>query len=443
MKVRWLIRSLCALFVFSLGMGVAGQGVLADEGNVGFTFYPSVEAVYIHDDNFFLAPEDDVIGPGEVSADTWLLRPRLAFEAAGRRGFFSFAYMPQYREVDGVERSDLGGVRFSLEEDVTHFVDITGRYRAPNGFSFSITENFVKGVLETTHVDPNRELFFGDDPFVSSRTEVRFDYDRRRAGGGIILRLDVMDFDRDRIGASFFDSETYGARFEGRYHMTPLTTLTMFYEHIEMEQDFYAGTTQVVRGRESDRDTFGFAFDGELSRTITGVLTIAFSSSDFGRSVNSDFSGLRVNALVTKAFTLNTKLALEVERSENLSNFIDPVADNGSNFYVANRATLTLGSQASRNVFWTLAGGYQENDYPDRRTFDFNLDGITDFSVFREDEIVSGRAEIGFHTARERLTIKLNYRYEERDSNVQDSAGIEVFDYTDNQFLFQIAFGIK
>jgi uncharacterized protein (PEP-CTERM system associated) len=80
-------------------------------------------------------------------------------------------------------------------------------------------------------------------------------------------------------------------------------------------------------------------------------------------------------------------------------------------------------------VAWMVGGGFHRNSYDGETP-----DGFTGALVEREDDVLMVRAEVGYH-ALEHLSIRLNYRHEERESNVRD------FNYDDNIWIFQVQFG--
>ena len=65
----------------------------------------------------------------------------------------------------------------------------------------------------------------------------------------------------------------------------------------------------------------------------------------------------------------------------------------------------------------------------------FEVNGEWD-GIKREDDIIQLGGEVGFHPLTH-LMFKLNYRYEERDTNLKD----DLYDYTDNRILFSVNFG--
>ena len=104
-KTRTAMLSAGAAVVLSL---VASPSARALEGIQGrhAIFYPSLELVYQHDDNYFLTPDN------ETSADTFIAHAHFAVEVPGSRQYLRVEYEPQYRNVD-VNDGD-----FDLPDDV-------------------------------------------------------------------------------------------------------------------------------------------------------------------------------------------------------------------------------------------------------------------------------------------------------------------------------------
>lgn len=409
---------------FTSGTAAAFEGI---QGQYAI-FYPSVELLYYHTDNLFLTPANG------KSADTFIVKPKFRLEVPTDRHFFTVEYSPQYRDVSNI----------NLDEDVSHFFDIGGRFQGSPIFRVDADAHVARGVLETEEVDPDNELAIGFDPFLALNGSVGFTWEGQRQGATVNLAFSSTEFDRDvptvaNPAPSYFEEDQMGGGVTYFYKFTPLTQFNMGYQFTSYDQQFaefgqletdpingncIGGPCLGQRDVDSDSNEVFVGFEGELGRTTTGSVRLGFMSREFDQVDVSDFESLTLDASFTKAFTRFTKLEVNLHRDQNSSNF----ENNG--FYTANRIGAALTNQPlGRRVFWTLAAGFQRNDYPDP----VSSAGQT---LSREDDIIMARAEVGFYPLTH-LNLKLNYRFEDRDSNMPNSA----FDYEENAIIFQVGLG--
>jgi len=437
-----LIMGIVALGVSSLlltgGTAVAYEGI---QGQYAI-FYPAVELLYYHTDNLFLTPSN------ETSADTFLVRVPLKLEIPTDRHYFMLEYVPQFRDIDD----------FDLQDQWSHFVNLKGSFQGSPSFRVDIVDNFARGVLEVDQVDPDGELYLGLDPFMSNFAGVNFIWEGQRQGANLSLDYFLTDFDRDQPTAgdpapAFLEQNAFGLGITYFYKFTPLSRFEVGYRYQSSTQDYaiydangdgipdveidpitglcVGGPCLGVPDVDSTSNGVWVGFSGELGRTSTGQIRLGYRSTDYDdspeRISTSDFSSLTLDGTFTKAFTRYTKLEINLHRGENFSNF-----ENNS-WYTGNRISLALTNQPmGRRVFWTVAGGFQRNDYPD--PVDTNFDGEVDTS--RQDDIWMARAEVGYFPITH-LNVKLNYRFEDRNSNMPNNG----FDYEENAVIFELGLG--
>ena len=193
-----------AVFVFLLTVLSSGAWLSGFDGIQGqhAIFYPSVELIYEHDDNWFRQPHD------ETSANIFVARPRFRLEVPGARQFIMIEYIPQFRDVD--QDSDA----WDLEDNFTHYLNINAKLEGSEVFHVDIREQFARGILETIEVDPNGELYFGDsDTFTTNAFGIDFKFDGTRQGAEIGLAHYMSDFDdRTEFPLASFGDPTYGGR---------------------------------------------------------------------------------------------------------------------------------------------------------------------------------------------------------------------------------------
>lgn len=389
-------------------------------------FYPSLELVYQHDDNFFLLRDN------EVSADTFIIHPHFVVEVPGSRHFLKIDYSPQYRSID----VDGPGTFREPEDDVQHFFELSADLKGSSLFSVEIKEAFTMANLEVHEIDGGQELVKSPgEQFWSNKFDIYFNWEGNRQGATLHLGHHDSEFEDDDTAPRWFEIDEARAGMEYFYKFTPLTSFLVGIEFRDSAQDYTDAfiTRTGVPTLDSNRADVYFGFEGELGRTTTGRARLGYANLDYDGSVgaNSDYDGLTLEADVTKAFSRWSKLIFGAKRTPYFSAFaVNPAELN--TYYVANEAALTFSQQPQGGrVGWSLKGSFQRNNY-DTATTDPN--GLVAGLKEREDDIIHLRAEVGFHPL-EHLSFRLNYRHEERDSNLPS------FDYEDNLVIFQVQFG--
>lgn len=425
-------------FAFVLGIAAFGLSALmlmggtaaAFEGIQGqyAIFYPSIELLYYHTDNLFLTPNN------EVDANTFLARPKFRLEIPTDRHYFSLEYIAQYRDID----------EFHLDQQFSHFANLKGVFQASPVFRVEIDDNFARGVLEVEEVDPDSELVLGLDPFTKNDARLAFVWEGQRQGANLNFGHHLTNFDRNdpteaNPGPAFLETDILRAGIEYFYKFTPLSSFNIGYRYADNSEDFASnletefgdcvgGPCLGVASLDSTSNEVYIGFQGELGRTSTGRIDVGYRSTDFSDITASDFQSLTVDGTFTKAFTRYTKLEVNLHRRESFSNFEDNA------YYTGNRISLALTNQPlGRKVFWTIAGGFQRNDYPD--PINAGTIAVPDL-INREDDIIMARAEVGYFPLTH-LNVKVNYRFEDRDSNLPNNA----FDYQENAIIFELGLG--
>jgi hypothetical protein len=401
-------------------------------------FYPSLELVYQHDDNYFLEPDN------EHSADTFIAHAHFALEIPGARQYLRLEYSPQYRNVDVNN-----GPRLNDLEELSHFWDLDAKLKGSSIFGVDIHHNFTRGALETYELDRSsgepgsvgREFVKGGhEPFIRNNIDVDFKWDGSRQGARVMVGKEDTNFDDADQAPDWFELDEWRLGFEYHYKFTPLSKFLVGYEYAAATQDFVG--IQNPFSLDSSRNRLWFGFDGELGRTTTGAARVGYVSIDFDQAPNAaqftqdpDWEGLQLRANVTKSFSRFTKLAFGAERSPYYSSYLGLVDDvitttarNG--YYVGNQVFFNLTNQPQGGrVFWALIGQAQRNSY-DVETADAGSGDNKE----REDDVLRIRGEVGFHPI-EHLSFRLNYQHEERDSSHYQ------FNYDDNIVAVQVQFG--
>lgn len=418
--------SLIAAAVVTMGV-MATPAARALEGIQGrhAIFYPSLELVYQHDDNYYLSSTN------EVSADSFIAHAHFDLEVPGARQYFRVSYQPQYRNVDTDDN-------YNLPDEWQHFLELQARLRGSSLFSVDVDGSWMLGNLETEALDANRgELVRNDSQFTATSLSVPFKWEGSRQAAKIRLNIYESNFDDPETAPVWFDMSQWGLGAEYAYKFTPLSRFLVGYTYHGNDQsytDAYFAATGLPSA-DSDRNDIYFGFDGELGRTTTGHATLGFASLDYDVLWDwADFEGLVFNADITKSFSRYSKLIVGVDRQANPSVYYEKDAVTNvtttNTYYVSNRVHFNFTNQPQgARVGWSVQGGAQRNGY-DKATYNADNQGYAE----REDDIIMFRAEIGYHPL-EHLSFRLNYRWEDRTSN------FSAYEYTDNIVAVQVQFG--
>lgn len=417
--------SLVAASVVAMGV-LAPTPAHALEGIQGrhAIFYPSLELVYQHDDNYYLAPSN------EVSAETFIAHAHFALEVPGTRQYLRMEYAPQWRNVNVSQ-----GVDPNID-DVSHFWNLKARLKATSVFGVDIDHEFTSGILESYEIDPNREFVNkAADQFTRNDIQVNFHWSGSRQTAIIGVGKEDTNFDDNGSTTAWFEVDGWNLGGEYRWKFAPLTNFVVAYNHEDVREDYTEAFTNANYGLDSldsRSENLGFGFDGEMGRTTTGRAVIGFKSLNFDDNLgySDDWAGVTLRADVTKSFSRWTKLIFNAERTANFSGYGEQNAAGEYNaYYVSNRASFTLDNQPQgAKVGWSLIGQFQRNGY------DTATPSGSGVEKERQDDIARLRAEVGFHPL-EHLSLRLNYQWEERQSNMSK------YDYTDNIIAFQVQFG--
>lgn len=445
MLARWtnaLGATVVAASAASLGL-LAASPAHALEGIQGrhAIFTPSLELVYQHDDNFFLAPRD------EVSADSVIAHAHFVVEVPGARQYLKFEYAPQYRDVnvnDGeFQRAYPGVAKWDLDSNMSHFWTLDAELRGSSIFGVDIAQDFMIGVLESHNIDEGREFVdIASETFMRHDLGVDFKWTGSKQGAKIMLGKEDTAFDDQVNAPSWFELDAWRMGTEYHYKFAPLSNFFVGYRYDDASQDYTGSLAGIHDKLDSNKNSLWFGFDGEMGRTTTGRATVGFQALDYdaggnpGEHADQSWEGVTARADVTKSFSRWSKLIFNMERLPYYSGFEvndSPFGDPEINeYYLANRASFTFTNQPQGGkIMWTLIGQFQRNDY-DLATYEYFDNVWRD----REDDIARVRAEIGFHPM-EHLSFRLNYQWEERDVNLKDND----YDYEDNIVIFQMQFG--
>ncbi|MCI4397757.1 MAG: outer membrane beta-barrel protein [Acidobacteria bacterium] len=422
------------LFLAVVGVAAyAGDGI--PMGNA--IFYPSVEAVYTHTDNLFLLDKNEP--GGEFSDSFWLIRPTLGFELPMKESYVKFNLSYQYKDYD----------KYQISTHDAWFADFDSKWAFSNGGDIYFRNHYVRGVTEVNQFDPNYEATFGN---------ARFDHDYAQLGVelpinklntlGIEAGYNYVDFSNsDESYIPFYGYEQWMGTLRWKYHYSPESSWIFEYNYTDSKPRSNAldYTLMTTLDKKYTANTFMFGWEGSLAHRLSGFAKAGFEEMRFDNNNYSDYSGFVAEAGLGMQFAEFVRGDLNIYRRASQSAF------NVNNYYTATGAEFQIHHQVTKYFFWAAGYMYQENRYPDAIKADVNGDGFVDALLYlwtagqdRKDKISRARGEIGFHFTQQ-LSLRLNYQYEDRNSNVSyvDTLGIshKPYSYTENRFAFQMQLG--
>jgi hypothetical protein len=304
------------------------------------------------------------------------------------------------------------GSDLPLVEEPSHFVNAAFEL-GESPHALRIGEHYAHGVLETYEVDPGGEYFF--DLGVFSRNTVDGAL-RLGRGGRLGLELGggytTVNVDEQ---SSFYDYDTWWAQGGLGYEATPNLRATLLY-------GYYRTPRPSERPEAESREhSIDFGLEGEILPLLTGRFSVGWVDQDSpgGGPGGTRFSGLTLQADLTKQFSPSTSLGLMASRATQLSAFEDDA------FYVANGVGARLSAPLPLETTLSAGAGYHWNEYKTTASA---------LGVPREDRIFGWSIGLG-RTVTRRAFVRADYRRERRDSNVDD------FDVTVHAFVIQLGLG--
>ncbi len=382
--------------------GFAGDGIVV--GN--FVLYPDVEMIYQYEDNLFLEPESK----NPQSQGSYVVRPKLQLEMPFWNSYLKVGYTPQYRWYQGDE--------YELPTPWTHIFQLDSKLRTSSRLSITFRDRFVRGVLETEEFDQNREIARGNAPFKKNKATLGLSYElTNRLSLGSKAEFQTVNFDPEPgQEPKFYNYERFSVSGSMQYRIRPLTKFVFRATGEQTDQDRFTGKDN---GFDSWKVQMGL--DGNITQTLTGSLFAGYEGSEFDLGNFSNYSGLIVSAKLENQFSPESKLSLTLQRNPSQSAF------EGNNYYTSHQASVTATRRISNVVFSSLGLSFQNNDYP-------TVVKINGKSVERDDDISGVKAGLGLYL-RERSSLRVNYKYEDRDSNIPSQC------YTNNVYIFQANIG--
>lgn len=433
------IKCLAASVFFILSGVVAFAGDGIPMGNA--IFYPNVEAVYTHTDNLYL--QDSTMPSGNMSGYFWQIRPTFGFEFPFKESYFRIDLGYQYQDY---------AHSYNAGTHSQYNADIKGVFKFGQGHSFSIQDNYLHGLQETTKFDPGYERYWSNTPFNSNNFRAALDFmiTQKDSLGGYGIYNIVRFSNEPNSPQPFFDYDQWGGGVLWRHFFRPQASWIFDARYLENRPD-WAGYYQVVNpnmygynnSRKYDEFSAVTGFEGTLGSKVTGYAKGGYSQLHFHNAF-SNFQGFVAEVGLGIQAAEFFKVNVDLFRSPYQS------AYNVNNYYSITGGELNLHHQVSRYLFWSAGYRYQENQYPQANwaypygpyeptTPEFILtEGQT-----RRDKIARAFAEVGYHFNKQ-FSMRANYRYEDRSSTIHysDYWGYHrPYSYTENRISLQAQFG--
>jgi len=432
------------LALFVLVAGLFSGAVLAQEYQEGIPwgnayFRPSVEVVYTHSDNIFLI--DETMGD-RFDDNIWMIRPQVGLELPFKNSYFKVEAQYEYKDYDN----------YNLLHHSTWFGRLDSQFKFSNGSILTIKDHYIQGVQQTNQFDPDMEVVWNAAPFSRNLAQVGYEIPVSTLNSLTIhIAHNFVDFksDQDSGKIPFY---SYGQQIGGltwKYNYQPLASLVFEYEHTKSsprtDNYLYASTDTYLLRRDYREDRISFGWEGDSKRRLSGFAKVGYKKMGFKENDMDDFKGLVADMGLAYKLAEFTEIRGDMFRHANQSAF------NVNNYYTATGGQLQLHHQFNRHLFGTVGGKYQVNDYPQVVQADADGDGwLDDIQLIylqghrRNDEVMQLLAELGYHF-NSRISMRFNYVYENRDSNLKyvDHYGLfrKPYSYDENRLVFQIQMG--
>jgi hypothetical protein len=377
------------------------EPLYADEAAVGirlgrFAVQPSIDLSWIRGDNLLQTSEAPFVD------NAYMVRGRVTATLLETVHDLKLSYEARYRDFQD----------FSLENKLTHLVDLRSELELTPNTKARVGNHFVHGSFEAQEFDPGGEVVASTDPFYRNYTDAVLALDlSERFGAEVSATYNVVEFLEP--STEFFDYHTKGFGGTFLYDLSPLTSLLGEYIHTITPEPLDRPQA------ESVADMFLVGLRGELTPMLRGEIHAGYSIQRFdSATVPQDFSGFVADASLTRDFGEVAALTARAGRRTSPSAF----DENG--YYVSNYGRVQFISPFARNFRVTLSGALYFNDYP-----------IPDASgVLRNDDIFSAGAGIAYFFSP--LTyLSMDYRHDQRNSNV------ELLAYRSNAIQLMVGFG--
>lgn len=359
-------------------------------------FSPQLEFIYENRDNIYLLREN------EISDEVYVLRPKILLEIPREESYLKFMWVPQYRDFKDTE----------VEKNWTHFFEAEAKLKTSGGLELFLGDKFIKDAyLETREVDEGEELAFGLLPFDKNSLyfDLKYFFDLTN-GFGINAGYDQIEFSKTEIPWQrvWYDYEKSNFGISYQRYMNPLLRMAVGLNYINFEPE------DLVNFREYEGLDYYLQFYGDLSPTVNANLKLGYEDLDFKEA--EDYKGFTAKGEIIWNFSNNRNLAFMVYRKSLPSNF----GEAGS--YVHNGIDINYNFKITEKFFGKIGAEFAKNDYND---------------ISRVDDWWIGKINFGYHF-NPLISLRLNYLYQDRNSNVDCIMGCE---YKQNIILLNLVIG--
>jgi len=379
----------------------AEEPLYSDEAAIGirlgrFAVQPSIDVSWIRGDNLLQTSEAPFID------NAYMVRGRVTATLLETVHDLKLGYEARYRDFKD----------FTLEDKLTHLVDVSSELELTPSTRARVGNHFVHGAFESQEFDPGGEIVASTDPFYRNSTEAVLAIDlSERFGAEISGKYNVVEF--LDTSTEFFNYHTKGFGGTFLYDLSPLTSLLGEYVHTITPEPLDRPQAGSVA------DMFLVGLRGEITPMLRGEIHGGYATQRFDfATVSQDFSGFVADASLTRDFGERAALTARAGRRTNPSSF----DENG--YYVSNYGRVQFISPFGRNFRMTLTGAFFLNDYP-----------VPDGSgVIRNDDILSAGAGLAYFFT-PLAFLSMDYRHDQRNSN------IELFAYQSDAIQLMVGFG--
>lgn len=388
--LRQVIIILILMVMAEVIFAVDEQGIFLGP----FMFKPSFWLVFEHTDNLFLQGEKG------FKDNLWIIRPQFLLVYPFLENSIEITYVPIWRDYE----------KYELKHKFTNFFTVQGNFQQSSGLNFKLIDRYVRGYLEVSEIEPQREVVWGTNRFNKNLFSAIANYDFSErlttSFGGDFNYVKFIDRDQPMF---FFDYNTLSLSGSLGYKTSPLTSLFVRYVFFANDAE------QKFDTRDFNAHQILFGMDSEATPRLKGGFSLGFERKNF-KNIDMIINNFVLSANISYEITESTRFMLNANRGTYQSAYLEAA------YFKATSAFVSLTHQFTERFSGTVGGYIQQNSYPQLAVIE------------RTDNIYGFNAEVGyiFSTL---AVVHFNYKYENRNSNDKN------FDYKQNRLLFDVQLG--
>ncbi len=401
-KIIYLLKNkggkmLRRVIILSLIMAMAEIVLAVDEQGIflgPFIFKPNFSLLYEHTDNLFLQGEKGFVD------NLWIIRPQFQLVYPFLESNIEITYVPIWRDYE----------KYELKHKFSHFLTFQSNILQSSGLNIKLIDRFVRGYLEVSEIEPQREVVWGTNRFNKNLFSALFNYDFSErlttSFGGDFNWVKFIDREEPMF---FFDYNTLSLSGSLGYKTSPLTSIFVRYVFFANDAEKRFDT------RDFNAHQLLFGIDSEATPRLKGGFSLGFERKDF-KNIDLSINNFVLSASIAYEISESTRLMLNANRGTYQSAYFT------ATYFKATSAYLSLTRQFTERFSGTIGGYIQQNGYPQLETIE------------RKDNIYGFNAEVGYIFS-SLAVVHFNYKYENRNSNDKK------FDYTQNRLVFDLQLG--